>query len=193
VHAAAAVAEGGAVEGALRGLQAAAAGANMAGFGLNQMQGKETTEISDALLERVMSELKKRRITNVSQVSMAMLRGILKKLNESKYYEHLPSLLQRLNGTKLPYLPPELEHKIKMMFAQMQMPYVKHAPKGRTNFMSYNFCVYKCLQLLGHDEYLEQNNGHFIKLLESREKLQEQDKVWAKICHELSWKFQASM
>lgn len=154
---------------------------------LNQMQGKETTEISDSLMERIMAEIKKRRITDVSKVSMTMLRAILKKLNESKYYEHLPSLLQRLNGTKLPYLPPELERRIKQMFAQMQAPYIKFAPKGRTNFMSYNFCVYKCLQLLGHDEYLEQNNCHFIKLLKSHEKISEQDKVWSKICVELGW------
>lgn len=160
---------------------------------LNQMQGKETTEISDALMQRVLDELKKRRITDVSKVTMAMLRAILKKLDESKYYEHLPSLLQRLNGTKLPYLMPELERRIKQMFSQMQMPYMKHAPKGRTNFMSYNFCVYKCLQLLGHDEYLEHNNCHFIKLLKSREKLQDQDKVWAKICEELNWLFLPSM
>ncbi len=154
---------------------------------LNQMQGKETTEISDVLMERIQAELKKRRITNVANVNITLLRSILKKLNESKYYEHLPSILQRLNGTKLPYLPPELERRIKSMFSSMQLPYIKHAPAGRTNFMSYNFCVYKCLQLLGHDEYLEQNNSHFIKLLKSREKLQEQDKVWSKICNELGW------
>ncbi len=160
---------------------------------LNQMQGKETTDISDELVERITAELRKRRITNMADVTAPMLRSILKKLNESKYYEHLASLLQRLNGASLPYLPPDLEKKIKTMFAQMQMPYVKHAPKGRSNFMSYNFCVYKCLQLLGYDEYLENNECQFIKLLKTRDKLQEQDKVWSKICAELRWEFLPSM
>jgi benzoyl-CoA reductase/2-hydroxyglutaryl-CoA dehydratase subunit BcrC/BadD/HgdB len=77
-----------------------------------------------------------------------------------------------------------MEERIRMMFKLVQPAFLKHAPSNRKNFLSYSYVIHKFMQLLERDEYLE----HF-NLLKSREKLHEQDKVWAKICKELNWQF----
>ena len=70
------------------------------------------------------------------------------------------------------------------MFQQIQVPFMRHAPSNRRNFLSYSFCLHKMLQLLGHDRLLQ----HF-PLLKSREKLHQQDLIWKAICEELGWQW----
>jgi hypothetical protein len=114
--------------------------------------------------------------------------SILKKLKLNRYYEHLIHLLSKLTGLDIPHLDPEVEERIRMMFKLIQPAFLKHAPRVRKNFLSYNYVLRKCVQLLERDEYLEN-----FPLLKSREKLFEQDKIWAKICIELNWQFIPSL
>ena len=66
----------------------------------------------------------------------------------------------------------------------IQVPFQKFCPKDRKNFLSYAYVLHKFVQLLDLDEYLD----CFI-LLKSREKLHQQDLIWAKICKYLKWEF----
>jgi hypothetical protein len=61
---------------------------------------------------------------------------------------------------------------------------MKYGMNDRSNFFSYPYILYKFFQLLERDEYLPE-----LRLLKTREKLQEQDEVWKKICDELKWEF----
>ena len=70
------------------------------------------------------------------------------------------------------------------MFKEIQTPWMNNCPNKRSNFLSYSYVLYKCLQLLEMDDFLK----HF-SLLKSREKLAEQDKIWKKICEELKWQY----
>jgi hypothetical protein len=70
------------------------------------------------------------------------------------------------------------------MFSMAQIPFYKHAPKGRKNFLSYGYTIRKCLELLELDEYTQ-----YFPYLKSREKLICADKVWFQICKELKWQF----
>ena len=127
---------------------------------LNTVQGKETTLIPDEMFDKILLELKKLRITNLSELTNAKMKDILKKLRPeggSRYYEHIPHIITKLNGLPTPHLPPELEERLRHMFCQIQVPFLKHAcalNPSRKNFLSYSYVLNKFMQLLEKDQYL---------------------------------------
>jgi hypothetical protein len=151
---------------------------------LAQFQAKESTEIPVEIYDAILLQLKKERITNMSSLKPTKLREILRKMKASKYYEHIPHIINRLNGQNAPFMSREDEEKLRHMFREIQPSFKKHCPKGRRNFLSYGYVLYKMCELLEMDEYL----GCF-PLLKNRDKLYLQDKTWEKICNEMSWEF----
>lgn len=151
---------------------------------LNQIQGKETTEIPDEVFDNIMKELKKQRIYDSNDITREKIKDILKKLKINKYYEHVPYILNRITGNPNPHLSPELENKLKQMFKEIQVPFLKYSPLNRKNFLSYSYVIHKFIQLLGQTEYLS-----YFPLLKSREKLHQQEQIWKKICDDLGWEF----
>ena len=151
---------------------------------LNQIQGKETTEIPDEVFDNIMKELKKQRIQDSKDITREKIKDILKKLKINKYYEHVPYILNRITGNPNPHLSPELEDKLKQMFKEIQVPFLKYSPLNRKNFLSYSYVIHKFIQLLGQNEYLS-----YFPLLKSREKLHQQEQIWKKICDDLGWEF----
>ena len=151
---------------------------------MSQFQAKETTDISNEIIERILNELKKERYHNLADISNSKVKEILKKLKLNKYYEHIPYIINKLNGKPPPILTPEIEEALRNMFKEIQAPFIKHCPKDRKNFLSYSYVLHKFCQLLELDELLI----HF-PLLKSREKLQQQDFIWKKICKDLKWQY----
>jgi uncharacterized Zn finger protein (UPF0148 family) len=155
---------------------------------LAQVQGKETTDIPDEVYDSILLEIKKQKITNMAVLTRKRVKSILKKLRINSYYEHIPHIINRLNGIPTPHIPPDLEDRLRHMFCTIQLPFLKHAPAARKNFLSYSFCLHKMMQLLEHDEYLQ-----YFQLLKAREKLSAQDSIWKKICAEVGWDFIPSL
>ena len=155
---------------------------------LNQIQGKETTEIPEEVYDKILLEIKKEKISNMAVLRKEKVKSILKKLGINKYYEHVPHIIYRLNGLPVPHMPPSLEERLRHMFCQIQVPFLKYAPAERKNFLSYAYVLHKFMQLLEKDEYLPS-----FPLLKSREKLHNQDLIWQKICAELGWEFYKSI
>lgn len=151
---------------------------------ISQTQGREYTNIPDSVFDMILVELKKQKMTNVATLTPKKLKDIMRKLGLNKYYEHLQFLLNHLSGAPLARIPPELEAQLRRMFQQIQVPFMRHAPANRRNFLSYSFCLHKMLQLLEHDDLLQ----HF-PLLKSREKLHQQDLIWKAICEDLGWQW----
>jgi len=151
---------------------------------LAQFQAKETTEISQAVLDQIRTELRKERITDMSKLKPSKLKEVVKKLKLNRCYDHVAHILNRLNGISAPVLSREIEEKLRFMFKEIQFSFVKHCPKKRSNFLSYSFVLYKFCELLELDDYLP-----CFPLLKSREKLYMQDKIWQKICEDMSWEF----
>lgn len=120
----------------------------------------------------------------MAELTHTKVKEILKKLKINKYYEHVPHIINRLNGLPMPNLTPDLEEKLRNMFKQIQPAFLRYSPPDRKNFLSYSYCLHKFCQLLGRDEYLP-----FFPLLKSREKLFLQDQIWKKICEELGWDY----
>jgi hypothetical protein len=151
---------------------------------LAQFQAKETTEIPQEIFDMIQTELKKERISDTQKLKASKLRDILKKLKLSKYYEHVAHILNRLNGVQAPILSREVEDKLRYMFREIQPSFIKHCPKGRSNFLSYSYVLFKFCQLLELDDFLP-----CFPLLKSREKLYMQDKIWQSICDDMGWEF----
>jgi hypothetical protein len=151
---------------------------------LAQFQAKESTEIPQEVYEAICAELKKERITQLEGLKPAKIREILKKIKANKYYEHVPHITNRLNGKNAPVMNREIEEKLRYMFKEIQPHFQKHCPKGRSNFLSYSYVLYKFCELLELDDYLPN-----FPLLKNRDKLYTQDKIWQKICEDLGWGF----
>lgn len=149
---------------------------------LAQFQGKETTQIPPEVIENIKQQIKKERI-ELSQITNAKTKEILKKLGYNKYYEHIPFIKDKL-GIKPPVMSPELEETLCNLFIELQAPYSKFCPDDRVNFLNYYYTAYKLCELLGETQYLE-----LFPLLKDKEKRIEQDAIWKKICEELDWEF----
>jgi hypothetical protein len=154
---------------------------------LNQLQAKENTKIPDKIINDLTNELKKYNISDPRILTPKLIKQYLKKLNYSKYYEHIPVIINEFCGIKAPKMTPELEIELKILFDNIQEPFKKYSeiinPK-RKNFLNYNYILYKFCELLGKNQLLS-----YFPLLKSREKLYEHDMIWKGICNDLNWKF----
>lgn len=155
---------------------------------LNQIQGKETTDVPDSVYDSIMLEIRKEKIPNLANLKIAKVKAILKKLKIHRCYDHVPHIIYRLNGIPVPHMSPELEERLCHMFYQIQVPFMRHAPPKRKNFLSYSYVLHKFMQLLEQDQYLPS-----FPLLKSRVKLHNQDITWKKICDDLNWEFYKSI
>ena len=151
---------------------------------LAQFQAKESTDIPKEIYDEILIELKKERILNVNTLSQKKLREILKKLKKNKYYEHIPHIINKLNGIPPPIMTRKTEEELRRMFKEIQIPFQNHCPVDRKNFLSYSYILHKFVQLLELDEFIP-----CFVLLKSREKLHQQDVIWKNICYELKWEF----
>lgn len=151
---------------------------------VSQFQAKESTSVPDEVVSQLRSEFKKQKIKDLSEITHEKVKGLLKKLDKSKYYEHVPYITTILNGIQPPTMPQVLEDKLRLMFYQIQKPFEKHKPLKRKNFLSYAYVLYKFCELLSEDQYLP-----CFPLLKSTEKLHVQDTIWKRICDELHWEY----
>ena len=151
---------------------------------LAQFQAKESTEIPQEIYDAILLQLKKERITDMSTLKPTKMREILRGMGRSKYYEHIPHIINRLNGQNAPFMSRENEEKLRHMFREIQPAFKKYCPKGRKNFLSYSYVLYKFCELLEMDEFLP-----CFARLKNRDKLYVQDKTWELICSEMRWQF----
>jgi len=151
---------------------------------LNQLQAKEITTIPESVINLLLAEIKKERITNMQLIDSARIKKYLKKLKLNKYYEHVPNIICKITNSPQLKITPEFEKILLDLFDLIQEPFEKHCPKTRKNFLSYSYTLYKFCQILKKNEYLI-----YFPLLKSREKLFEQEKIWKNICKELNWEF----
>ena len=151
---------------------------------LNQIQAKESTDIPKEVFDHIQNEIRKERITDLSKLNNVKIKSYLKKLRYNKYYEHIPHIINKLNGLPPPILTREVEEKLRIMFREIQGPFMEICPPSRKNFLNYYYVFYKFIELLGLDEYKS-----LFPLLKSREKLHQQDIMWKMICAKLNWQY----
>jgi len=151
---------------------------------LAQFQAKETSDIPEEVYRDVHSELQKNIFMDWDNIKYETVRMILKKLKYNKYYEQIPHIVNTITGKDGPVLDRALEETLRSLFKEIQIPFIRNCPPTRKNFLSYSYVLHKFCQLLDHDELLP-----YFQLLKSREKLQQQDVMWKKICKDLDWQY----
>lgn len=156
---------------------------------ISQFQARQNVDIPDEVIGQLQAELKKLRLTKRSDITPKRVHTLLKKLEMQQYYSSRVHICKLLGGEAPPTLTPELEDKLRRMFLQTLDPFEKirkanNIVKGRTNFCSYPYVIYKMMEMLGKTEYLQ-----YFSLLKSTDKLYNQDRLWKAICTELNWKF----
>ena len=120
---------------------------------LAQFQAKESTEIPDEVYDKIIAEIKRERITKLDKLDTKKIRQYLKKIKLNKYYDHAAHILYQINGISPPSMSKELEEKLRLMFKEIQAPFLEVCPKSRKNFLNYSYVLHKFVELLSLDEY----------------------------------------
>lgn len=159
---------------------------------LKQFQGKEIKSIPDEVVNDILMEMGKMRISPI-KLTREKLSKILKKLKKSTYYSNVNSIYFRITGVKPPQLSPQLEERLIALFKIIQAPFELHKPKNRKNFFSYSYTIHKLLEIIAiKDPSVVKYIPHF-QMLKNREKTMLQDATWKKICNSLGWVFKYSI
>ena len=148
---------------------------------LRRFQNKEARAIPQDVLDKVILEAKKERISDLNALTEEKVKRYLKKLNLNDYYDNVIGIITRLNGRPPFKLTQEIEEKIKKMFQQIQDPYEKFKPPSRKNFLSYSYTLCKFFQILNLHEFAK-----YFPLLKSNDKLRQQDDIFKKIVGHMS-------
>ncbi len=143
---------------------------------LARFQSKENTVIPQEVLDKVIIECGKEKIRDLNLLTEEKVKRYLKRLGLNEYYDNVIGIINRLNNRPPFQLSTEIEDKIKMMFQQIQEPFVKHKPPTRKNFLSYSYVLHKFFQILGLNEFTK-----YFPLLKSDDKLRQQDDIFKKI------------
>ena len=98
-------------------------------------------------------------------------------------YKHTPFIINKITGTPAPTISREIEDKFIKMFEMIQEPWEIYKPKGRKNFISYPYILYKFCELLELEYLLD-----YFPMLDFPN-LAIPDKVWKQICSHLKWEF----
>ena len=151
---------------------------------LNQLQARETIEIEQDVVDKIILELKNNNITNLANIEITLIKKILKKLHLSKYYENAFHIIYLINGLQPPILTIHIENKLIEYFKMIEEPFKMYKKKERKNILRYSYILYKLCELLELDQFLS-----CFSLLKNRTKLMEQDQIWKMICNHLNWEF----
>ena len=87
---------------------------------LAQFQAKESTEISDEIYADIYNEITKNINMDIQKIKPKQVKSILKKLGYNKYYEHIPHIINVLNGKKAPSLSRKEEGQLRTLFKEIQ-------------------------------------------------------------------------
>lgn len=148
---------------------------------LRRFEAKENKMIPQEVLDQIVSEAQKARITDLSKLSEGDVRTFLKKLGLNEYYDNKIAIINRINNRPSFVIIPRVKEKLKDMFRKIQEPYAKYKDPDRRNMFSYPYLLNKFFLILGLPEF----SVHFT-LLRSADKLRKQDKTFFKIVEELS-------
>lgn len=161
---------------------------------IRRFTAKEHKNIPQDVLDKVIMEAKKERVTNLNNLTEEKVKKYLKKLELNEFYDNVISIINRINKRPPFILTIEIETKIKKMFQQIQAPFEKYKTVKRKNMLSYSYILHKFFQILDLPEF-----SRYFFLLKSPEKLRQQDEIFKKIVEELSktdpktnWRFYPS-
>ena len=159
---------------------------------LQNVQGKERTEVPSDVVDAVRTELRKhKQLEQPQKITALVVRGHLRRLGLAHWYDHAQQIAMTASDNRCPrvVLPPELERDLHAAFALIIEPF-KRAIRGynRTNFLSYSYFAYKRSEINGFSAY----KRHF-RLLKNQQKTAQCDRWWKSVCEEVGWPFRPTV
>jgi hypothetical protein len=152
---------------------------------LAQFQAKESTDIPQDVIDAVVIEIKKHKMTkDLRKLTYKKMRQFLSRHGFADYYEHIQYIKHRITGIPPPHVNDDLADKVRKMFIESQKPFDSCKSKKRRNFLSYPYTISKIFELLGRDDLVEE-----LPKLRNKQKLYDQDVMWKKICKINGWPF----
>ena len=161
---------------------------------MKSIQGKETHEIPEEIINKILCEINKLRVTETKELTYTYMRNILKKLGEPKYYRSIPRIIYKISGMQPLQLSPILEEKLHRCFLQIVDTFENKFKGDRKSLISYPYILSKLFQMFGLHEYR--------KLFPTLRpcKLREHDEIYSKIVKDIAakdpetpWSFTPSM
>ena len=133
----------------------------------------------------IKQQIIKERITNRAMITRRRIKDWLKRdKSMNKYSERVFSILYAVCKIRPPKISKALEQKFYEMFHDIQKPFSKHVPAGRTHFFNYSFILRKFCELLGQDQLVP-----VFDILKGVDRVHFQDEIWKRCCAEKGWKF----
>ena len=161
---------------------------------LEQCQGIEQNTIPQHVLDVVLLQCLKDKITTMKGFRKQDMRRILKKTKLSAYYKHAVKIIRLLGGDAGLDLS-EDEEMIHIMFQKIQPLFDEykhllddddHQSSVRQNFLNYRYTIRKFLELL---KYQDDELNDYFPFIQNPKKLAKYDIVWKLICGRTGWKF----
>lgn len=149
---------------------------------LSKVQAKKYVDISLDKYEAVMTRLAQKRIAP-EDVTIPKVYEIVRDLKFRNCYTAIPQIYSQLLNKPVTLFSDSQKFKLHNMFRAVQEPY-ERVEKTRKNFVAYNYCMHKLVQLLGLDYFTE----HF-PLLKGDKNLKSHDSIWQSVCKDLDWEF----
>lgn len=150
---------------------------------LTRFQWRETMVVPIDVIWHVSNFLAQCGFTS-KNTTVADVRWALQELRLSKYYNNITQVYCRVCNQSPPCLSPDETTKFFQMFDEIQDIYYQLHHQSRTNFLSYQYVMYKLCELQGLYVYLP-----FFKMLKGDTNLLAHDDIWKEICDILDWTF----
>lgn len=108
----------------------------------------------------------------------------LKQLKLNKYYEYVPWIVTSINNTfdDIPEYSVELKETLCDMFSKFEKAYQKEYEGQQKCFPSYAYILYKFLEVLNKNEYME-----YIRLPVIPYRMMIHDMMWNKVTKDIDW------
>lgn len=152
---------------------------------MDQIQGKQRTEIPQIVFKKLRKKMKAERIKDpANELTPIMVRNMLKELKYEKYYEHIIYIMAKF-GYKPVIIPTDVEKKLEKMFTQVNIAFNVCCPADRKNFPSYKYVISKCIQIIGGYDWLLPLFPH----PESQSRLDDMEELWRNVCKIVDLKF----
>lgn len=154
---------------------------------LSSLQGTFKSNIPADVMKTVTESIVSRNLHGKKRTfseDIEIVRGTLKSLNLSKYYEKCAQMAYVILGTAVPQLTQPQEQTLIMMFEQLNAVYPKYRPKGRKNMISYKYVMLKLLEICELNDIIPA-----IKRIKSNDRLKIHEAIWEEVCRDLNWKF----
>lgn len=150
---------------------------------LHSVQGLRTALPPPGLFAALNEAVRRRKIPP-ERLTPESVRRLMKAEGLSRRYNFAAEYCRHCGGHGVPTLGKELEDEIKHMFLSMMSAYEESLPTRRANLLSYPYKIRKMLEILDRPDLAK----HF-KLLKTRDKIWENDRVWRRTCERMGWPF----